>query len=35
MEETGQAYERVLTDISTGARRPGNLAINPMARCLR
>jgi len=33
MEETGQAYERVLTDISTGAqRKPEYLAINPMGK---
>ena len=33
MEETGQPYERVLTDISTGAqRRAEYLAINPMGR---
>ena len=33
MEETGQAYERVLTDISTGAqRRAEYLAINPMGK---
>jgi glutathione S-transferase len=33
MEETGQPYERVLTDISTGAqKKPEYLAINPMAK---
>ena len=33
MEETGQKYERVLTDISTGAqRRAEYLAINPMGK---
>src|SRR5450631_4380967 len=33
MEETGQPYERVLTDISTGAqRKPDYLAINPMGK---
>jgi glutathione S-transferase len=33
MEETGQPYERVLTDISTGAqKRAEYLAINPMAK---
>src|SRR5215475_13307882 len=33
MEETGAAYERVLTDISTGAqRRLEYLAINPMGK---
>jgi len=33
MEETGQPYERVLTDISTGANRtPDYLAINPMGK---
>jgi glutathione S-transferase len=33
MEETGQPYERVLTDISTGAqRRTEYLAINPMGK---
>src|SRR5438105_15050425 len=33
MEETGQPYERVLTDISTGAQKtPEYLAINPMAK---
>jgi len=33
MEETGQPYERVLTDISTGAQRsPEYLAINPMGK---
>jgi glutathione S-transferase len=33
MEETGQPYERVLTDISTGAqRRPEYLAVNPMGK---
>ena len=33
MEETGKPYERVLTDISTGAQRaPEYLAINPMAK---
>jgi glutathione S-transferase len=33
MEETGQPYERVLTDISTGAqRKPEYLAINPMGK---
>lgn len=33
MEETGQPYERVLTDISTGAqKRPEYLAINPMGK---
>ena len=33
MEETGQAYERVLTDISKGAQKtPEYLAINPMGK---
>jgi glutathione S-transferase len=33
MEETGQPYERVLTDISTGAQRKIEyLAINPMGK---
>ena len=33
MEETGQPYERVLTDISKGAqKRPEYLAINPMGK---
>lgn len=33
MEETGQPYERVLTDISTGANKtPDYLAINPMGK---
>jgi len=33
MEETGAAYERVLTDISAGAQRsPEYLAINPMGK---
>jgi glutathione S-transferase len=33
MEETGQPYERVLTDIATGAQRsPEYLAINPMGK---
>src|SRR3981081_3598695 len=33
MEETGQPYERVLSDISTGAQKtPEYLAINPMAK---
>jgi glutathione S-transferase len=33
MEETGQPYERVLTDISTGAQKePDYLAINPMGK---
>ena len=33
MEEAGQPYERVLTDISTGAQKaPEYLAINPMAK---
>ena len=32
-EETGQPYERVLTDISTGAqKRIEYLAINPMGK---
>src|SRR3978361_716902 len=33
MEETGQPYERVLTDISTGAQKTAEyLAINPMGK---
>jgi glutathione S-transferase len=33
LEETGQPYERVLTDISTGAQKtPEYLAINPMGK---
>jgi glutathione S-transferase len=33
MEETGQPYERVLTDIASGAqKRPDYLAINPMGK---
>src|SRR4051812_25831744 len=33
MEETGVAYERVLTDISTGAQRTLEfLAVNPMGK---
>ncbi|MGH6681120.1 MAG: glutathione S-transferase family protein [Bradyrhizobium sp.] len=33
MEETGKPYERVLTDISSGAqKRPEYLAINPMGK---
>src|SRR5438045_3504487 len=33
MEETGKPYERVLTDISTGAqKRPDYLAVNPMGK---
>ena len=33
MEETGQPYERMLTDISKGAQKtPEYLAINPMAK---
>ncbi len=33
MEETGQPYQRVLTDISTGAQKaPEFLAINPMGK---
>lgn len=33
MEETGAPYERVLTDISTGAQKtPDYLAINPMGK---
>ena len=33
MEETGKPYERVLTDISTGAqKRPEYLAVNPMGK---
>ncbi len=33
MEETGQPYERVLIDISTGAQKaPEFLAINPMGK---
>lgn len=33
MEEAGQPYERVLTDISTGAqKKPEFLAINPMGK---
>lgn len=33
MEESGQPYERVLTDISTGAQKaPEFLAINPMGK---
>ena len=36
MEETGKPYERVLTDISTGAQKKAEyLAINPMGRCRR
>jgi glutathione S-transferase len=33
MEETGQPYERVLTDVSAGAQKtPDYLAINPMGK---
>src|SRR5260370_34105385 len=33
MEETGQPYERVLTDISKGAQKtPEFLAVNPMGK---
>src|SRR3569623_3616019 len=33
LEETGQSYERVLTDISTGAQKtPEYLAVNPMGK---
>jgi glutathione S-transferase len=33
MEETGQPYERVLTDISKGQQKtPEYLAINPMGK---
>jgi glutathione S-transferase len=33
LEEAGQPYERVLTDISTGAqKKPAYLAINPMGK---
>jgi glutathione S-transferase len=33
MEETGQPYERVLTDISTGAQKtPEFLKVNPMGK---
>ncbi len=33
MEETGQRYERVLTDIATGAqKKPEFLAVNPMGK---
>ena len=33
MEETGKPYERVLTDIATGAqKKPDYLAINPMGK---
>jgi glutathione S-transferase len=33
LEETGQPYERILTDISTGAqKKPEYLAINPMGK---
>ncbi|MBN8978076.1 MAG: glutathione S-transferase family protein [Xanthobacteraceae bacterium] len=33
LEETGQPYERVLTDISTGAQKsPEFLAVNPMGK---
>src|ERR1700745_2154657 len=33
MEESGQPYERVLTDISTGAQKtPECVAINPMGK---
>jgi glutathione S-transferase len=33
MEEAGQPYERVLTDISTGAqKKPDFLAVNPMGK---
>src|ERR1700752_660998 len=33
LEEIGEPYERVLTDISTGAqKRPEFLAINPMGK---
>src|SRR3984893_6085657 len=35
MEETGQPYERVLTDISTGAQKAREfLAVNPMGKVL-
>ena len=34
LEEAGLPYERVLTDITTGAQKaPEYLAINPMGRC--
>jgi glutathione S-transferase len=33
LEETGQPYERILTDISTGAqKKPEYLAVNPMGK---
>ena len=33
MEETGLPYERVLTDITTGAQKaPEYLAVNPMGK---
>ena len=33
MEETGLPYERVLTDISTGAQKaPDYLKVNPMGK---
>ena len=33
MEETGRPYERVLTDITSGAQKtPEYLAINPMGK---
>jgi glutathione S-transferase len=33
MEETGEPYERVLTDISIGAQKsPDYLKINPMGK---
>src|SRR3954464_13697016 len=36
LEETGLPYERVLTDISTGAQKaPEYLAINPMGQLPR